>query len=108
MKKQYLSWAVLDMPFLIDRFLLVHEKYNNDVARAARIERELAILSSDNISNVENYTGINARQLIVELRSDTHINEWLKTISLRYKHAPISKAQRALLGKDTMQKINSI
>lgn len=108
MKKQYIAWQVLDMPFLIDRFLLVREKYNNDVARAKRIEEKMIGLSNDNIDNVTNFTGIDALQLIVELQDDTFINGLLKTIAQRWNHAPITKAQRALLGKDTMQKINSI
>lgn len=105
MKKQYLSWAVLDMPFLIERFLLVREKYNNDVARATRIESELTILSSDTVLN---FTGIDAIQLIVELRDDTFINGLLKTIAHRWKNAPITKAQRALLGKSTMKALKTI
>ena len=108
MKKQYITWQCLDMPFLIERFLLAREKYNNDVARATRIEEKMIGLSNDNIDNVTNFTGIDALQLIVELRDDTHINDLLKTIARRWNHAPITKAQRALLGKSTMQKINSI
>lgn len=108
MKKQYLSWAVLDMPFLIERFLLVREKYNCDVARAARIEEKMIGMSNDNIDNVTNFTSIDARQLIIELRSDTHINELLKTIAQRWKNAPITKKQRALLGNRVMSEIKTI
>lgn len=100
-----MTWAVLDMPFLIERFLLAREKYNNDVARATRIESELSILSTDTVLN---YTGIDAIQLIVELRDDTLINGLLKTIAQRWKHAPITKVQRTLLGKNTMKALKTI
>ena len=108
MKKQYITWQCLDMPFLIERFLLAREKYNNDVARATRIEEKMIGLSNDNIDNVTNFTGIDALQLIVELRDDTFINGLLKTIAQRWKNAPITKAQRALLGKDTMKALKTI
>ena len=108
MRKQYMTWQVLDMPFLIERFLLAREKYNNDVARATRIEEKMIGLSNDNIDSVASFTGIDAIQLIVELRDDTFINGLLKDIAQRWRHAPITKAQRALLGKNTMQALKTI
>ena len=105
MRKQYIAWCALDMPVLIEDFIKAREKYNNDVARAARIESELTILSSDTVLN---FTGIDALQLIVELRDDTFINRLLKDVARCWRHAPISKAQRALLGKSTMQALKTI
>lgn len=105
MRKQYIAWYALDMPVLIDDFIKARERYNRDVARAARIESELSILSS---ATVLNYTGIDAIQLIVELRDDTFINRLLKDVARCWCHAPISKMQRALLGKNTMQALKTI
>ena len=105
MKKHYIAWYALDMPVLIDDFIKARERYSRDVARAARIESELTILSSDTVLN---YTGIDALQLIVELRDDTFINRLLKDVARCWNHAPITKAQRALLGKDTMQALKTI
>jgi hypothetical protein len=108
MKKHYITWQVLDMPVLIDDFIKAREKYNNDVARAARIESELSILSSDAIDTMTNFTGIDPLQLIVELRDDTFINNLLKDIARCWRYAPITKAQRALLGKNTMRALKTI
>jgi hypothetical protein len=105
MRKQYIAWCTLAMPCLIDDFIKARERYNRDVARAARIESELTFLSSDTVLN---YTGIDALQLIVELRDDTFINRLLKDIARHWQHAPITKAQRALLGKNTMQSLKTI
>ena len=105
MRKQYIAWYALDMPVLIDDFIKAREKYNNDVARATRIESELTILSSDTVLN---YTGIDARQLIVDLRDATFINSLLKDIARCWKSAPISKENRALLGKNTMRALKTI
>lgn len=105
MKKQYIAWCALDMPVLIDDFIKARERYNNDVARAKRIESELAVLSSDTVLN---YTGIDAHQLIVELLDDAFIKRLLRDVAICWRHAPITKAQRALLGKDTMQTLKTI
>jgi len=105
MKKQYMKGTRLYMPCLIERFIKAREKYNRDVERAKRIESELTILSSDTVLN---YTGIDALQLIVELRDDTFVNDLLKDIARYWRYAPITKAQRALLGKDTMKALKTI
>ena len=93
------------MPFLIDRFIVSYEKYTRDVARAQRIEENMIGVSVDSVTD---FIGIDALQLVVELRDDTHINGLLIRIAQRWRHATLSKEQRALLGKDTMKKINSI
>lgn len=108
MRKQYIKWRAVDMSCAIEYYFKMTSFYARDIARANRIESELLILSDEAINTMYAFTGINPRELIVELRNTKYIDEALYGIAWHWKHATLSKVQRALLGKGAMKKINSI
>jgi hypothetical protein len=108
MKKQYIKWRAVDMSYAIEHYLKMNSFYIRDIARAQRIESELLILSDEAVNAAHNFTGINPHELIIELRSPKYVDDALVDIARAWCHAPITKVQRALLGKDVMKKINSI
>jgi hypothetical protein len=108
MKKQYIKSHAEKMRYDIEYYFKMISFYNRDVARASRIESELLSLADDAIDTAHNFTGINPRELIIELRDPKHVDKALYSIAWHWKHATLSKDQRALLGKDTMRQIKSI
>jgi hypothetical protein len=82
--------------------------YIRDLARAERIESELITLSGDAVNAARDFTGINPRELIIELRDTKHVDKALYSIAQTWRYTAITKDQRALLGKSTMRQINSI
>jgi hypothetical protein len=108
MKKQYIKSHVTDMSYVIDRYLKMNSYYVRDLARANRIESDLLTLSDDAVNAARDFTGINPRELIIELRNIKYVNDALVDIARMWRHASITKDQRALLGKDAIQQINSI
>jgi hypothetical protein len=108
MKKQYISYYAERMRCDIDYYFKMLKSYNRDLARANRIELELLTLSDDAVSAARDFTGINPRELIIELRSTKYVDKAIFDIARTWHNAPITKAQRALLGKDTMQQIKTI
>jgi hypothetical protein len=108
MKKQYIKSHAVDMSYVIDRYIRMNSFYIRDIARADRIESELLTLSDDAVSAARDFTGINPRSLIIELRDSKYVDDALVDIARVWRHTSITKDQRALLGKDAMKKINSI
>jgi hypothetical protein len=108
MKKQYIKSHAVDMSYAVNRYLKMNSFYIRDLARAQRIESELLNLSDDAVSAARDFTGINPRELIIELRDTKYIDDAIVDIARAWRHTPITKAQRALLGKNTMQQIKAI
>ena len=108
MKKQYIKSHAVDMSYVIEHYLKMNSYYIRDLARANRIESDLLTLSNDAVNAARDFTGINPRKLIIELRNTKYTSDALVDIARAWRHTSITKAQRVLLGKDTMQQINSI
>jgi hypothetical protein len=108
MKKQYIKCYVERMRYDINYYFKMISFYNRDLARANRIESDLFSLSDNAINAAHDFTGINPRELIIELRDPKYINAALIVIARTWRYTSITKEQRALLGKSAMQKINSI
>lgn len=108
MKKQYIIYYVDRMRYDIEYYFKMLKSYNRDVARASRIESELLSLADDTIDAAHNFTGINPRELISELRDTKYVDRAIFDIARTWRHTPITKEQRALIGKSAMQQINSI
>jgi hypothetical protein len=108
MRKQYVSWRAADMAYAIEWYFKMNSFYIRDLARAERIESELITLSGDAVNAARDFTGINPRELIIELRDTKHVDKALYSIAWYWHNAPITKAQRVLLGKNAMQQIKSI
>ncbi len=92
----------------IDYYFKMNSFYIRDLARANRIESELLSLADDAIDTAHNFTGINPRELIIELRDTKYVDRAIFDIARTWRHTPITKEQRALIGKSAMQQINSI
>ena len=108
MKKHYIKSHVSDMSYVIERYLKMNSFYVRDLARANRIESELLTLSDGAVNAARDFTGVNPRELIIELRNTKYVDDALVDIARAWCHTSITKTQRALLSKDTMQQIKSI
>jgi hypothetical protein len=108
MKKQYIKCYVERMRYDIDYYFKMNSFYIRDLARAERIELDIANLSDSAINAMHDFAGINPRELIIELRDTKHVDKALYSIAWYWKHAVLTKDQRALLGKDTMRQIKTI
>ncbi len=96
------------MAYAIEWYFKMNSFYIRDLARAERIESDLLDLSNDAVNAARDFTGINPRELIIELRDTKHVDKALYSIAWYWQYAVLTKDQRALLGKSTMQQINSI
>jgi hypothetical protein len=108
MKKQYIKRYAEKMHCDIEYYFKMNGFYIRDLARASRIESELLTLSDDAINAARDFTGIDPRALAIELRDSKYVDGALVDIARAWRNTPITKAQRALLGKSVMKKINSI
>jgi hypothetical protein len=96
------------MAYVIERYLKMNSYYIRDLARANRIESDLLALSDGAVNAARDFTGIDPRDLVIELRNTKYVDDALVDIARTWRHVSITKDQRAVLGKDTMQQINSI
>ena len=108
MKKQYIKSYAEKMRYDIDYYFKMNSFYIRDLARANRIESELLTLSDDAVNAAHDFTGINPRDLIIELRNTKYVDNALVDIARTWRYTSISKEQRALLGKSAMQQIKTI
>jgi hypothetical protein len=108
MKKQYIKSHAVDMPYVIERYFKMRAFYMRDLARANRIESELLNLSDDAALTAYDFTGINPRKLIIELRNTKYVDDALVDIARAWRHTSIKKSYRTLLGEYTMQQIKTI
>ena len=108
MKKQYIKSHAADMPYVIERYFKMNSFYIRDLARANRIESDLLTLSDDAVNAARDFTNINPRGLIIELRDSKYVDDALADIARAWRHTSIKKSYRVLLGKDTMQQIKAI
>ena len=105
MKKEYHAYAQDNMDREIQWYLSAFERFNRDLARAARIESETATMSKDCYKTLSDFMGLNPDRVVEELRDDKHLKQFLKSIAKQWRHARITKTQRALLGKNAMKQI---
>lgn len=108
MKKQYLKRDVEKMRCDIDYYFKMRGFYMRDLTRASRIESDLLGLSDGAVTAAHDFTGINPRELVNELRDPKYVDAALVVIARQWRYTAITKEQRALLGKDAMQQIKAI
>jgi hypothetical protein len=96
------------MRYDIEYYFKMNSFYVRDLARADRIESELLTLSDGAVNAAHDFTGINPRELIIELRDPKYVDAALVVIARAWRYTSITKEQRALLGKNTMQQIKAI